>query len=160
VAVLGLILLVAAGALTAAVVTSNTGAIDVDLWGVTISNLSLGVIFVAGMLTTLVGVAGIILMMGGLRRGRRLRRERRVLRRENERLAQQAGPVDAEGEAEPYSVAPEPQYSGTRYTEPAPRDGTPPPDGSWKDRRVATRTGGVDSTGESTDAAGNRYEAP
>jgi hypothetical protein len=91
VAVLGLILLVAAGVLTAAVVTSNTGAIETDLWGTTISNLSLGAVFVAGMLTTLVGVAGLVLLTAALRRGRRLRQERRVLRRENERLAQQVG---------------------------------------------------------------------
>jgi hypothetical protein len=91
VAVLGLILLVAAGVLTAAVVTSNTGAIETDLWGVTISNISLGVVFVAGMLTTVVGVAGLLLLTGAARRGRRLRLERRALRRENERLSHQVG---------------------------------------------------------------------
>jgi hypothetical protein len=97
VAVLGLILLVAAGLLTTAVVTSNTGAVDTDLWGTTISNLSLGAVFVAGMLTTLVGVAGLLLLTAALRRGRRLRRERKVLRRENERLAQQVGDASADG---------------------------------------------------------------
>jgi hypothetical protein len=86
VAVLGLILLAAAGVLTAAVVTSNTGAVDTDLWNLTISNLSLGIVFVAGMLTTIVGVAGILLLTAGVRRGQRLRQERRVLRRENQRL--------------------------------------------------------------------------
>jgi hypothetical protein len=90
VAVVGLILLVAAGVATAAAVTSNTGAIDANFWGVTVSNISIGVIFVAGMLTTLVGVAGLLLLMAGLRRGRRLRQERRALRRENQRLNQQA----------------------------------------------------------------------
>jgi hypothetical protein len=107
VAVLGLILLIVAGLLTTAVVTSNTGAIDTDLWGTTISNLSLGAVFVAGMLTTLVGVAGLLLLAAALRRGRRLRQERKVLRRENERLAQQVGD--------------------------APSDGTPP-EGGWRHR--------------------------
>jgi hypothetical protein len=97
VAVLGLILLIGAGLLTAAVVTSNTGAIDTDLWGLTISNLSLGAVFVAGLLTTLVGVAGLLLLTAALRRGRRLRQERKVLRRENERLAHQVGGAPSDG---------------------------------------------------------------
>jgi hypothetical protein len=98
VAVLGLILLAAAGVLTAAVVTSNTGAVDTDLWNLTISNLSLGIVFVAGMLTTIVGVAGIVLLTVGVRRGRRLRQERRVLRRENQRLSRRAETVPASDE--------------------------------------------------------------
>ena len=96
-AVLGLILFAAAGVLTAAVVTSNTGAVETDLWGMTVSDVSIGVIFVAGMLTVLIGVAGLLLLSGGLRRGRRLRQERRVLRRENERLSQQVGSSPAPG---------------------------------------------------------------
>ena len=87
-AVLGLILLAAAGVLTAAVVTSNTDSLAVDLWGVSVSNVTLGVVFVAGMITTVVAVVGLGLLMGGLRRNRRLRKERRTLRRENEQLAQ------------------------------------------------------------------------
>ena len=87
-AVLGLILLAAAGVLTAAVVTSNTTALSVDLWSVSVSNVTLGVVFVAGMITTVLGVVGLGLLMGGLRRARRLRAERRSLRRENQQLAQ------------------------------------------------------------------------
>jgi hypothetical protein len=90
VAIIGLILLAAAGVLTAAVVTSNTGAVETDLWNLTVSNLSLGVVFVAGMLTTVVAVAGILLLTAGVRRSQRLRQERRVLRRENQRLSRQA----------------------------------------------------------------------
>jgi hypothetical protein len=86
VAILGLILLAAAGVLAAAVVTSNTGAVETDLWSITVSNMSLGIVFVAGMLTTIVGVAGIVLLTAGVRRSQRLRQERRVLRRENQRL--------------------------------------------------------------------------
>jgi hypothetical protein len=48
VAVLGLILLAAAGVLTAAVVTSNTDSLSVSLWSVDVSNVTLGVVFVAG----------------------------------------------------------------------------------------------------------------
>lgn len=88
-AVLGLILLAAAGVLTAAVVTSNTDTLAVDLWGVSVSNVTLGVVFVAGMITTVLAVVGLGLLMGGVRRNRRLRKERRSLRRENEQLVQQ-----------------------------------------------------------------------
>jgi hypothetical protein len=105
VAVLGLLLLAAAGVLTAAVVTSNTGAVETDLWNATISNVSLGVVFVAGMLTAVAAVVGIIMMMGGVRRNQRLRQERRVLRRENQRLSQrvEAG-VDPDGTTTRYPV--------------------------------------------------------
>jgi uncharacterized integral membrane protein len=92
VAVLGLILLAAAGVLTAAVVTSNTDATDVSLWSASLSNVTLGVVFVAGMITTVLAVVGLGLLMGGMRRNSRLRKERRALRRENEQLAQR---VDA-----------------------------------------------------------------
>jgi hypothetical protein len=88
VAVLGLILLAAAGVLTAAVVTSNTDSLSVSLWNVDVSNVTLGVVFVAGMITTVLAVVGLGLLMGALRRHRRLRSERRSLQRENEQLAQ------------------------------------------------------------------------
>jgi type II secretory pathway pseudopilin PulG len=88
VAVLGLILLVVAGVLTAAVVTSNTDSLAVSLWSVDVSNVTLGVVFVAGMITTVLAVVGLGLLMGGMRRNRRLRKERRTLQRENEQLAQ------------------------------------------------------------------------
>ena len=103
VAVLGLILLAAAGVLTAAVVTSNTDSLAVSLWGVSVSNVTLGVVFVAGMITTVLAVVGLGLLMGGMRRGRRLRQERRSLRRENEQLAQrvEAAPAVDEGAVRP-----------------------------------------------------------
>ena len=92
-AVLGLILLAAAGVLTAAVVTSNTDSLSVSLWSVDVSNVTLGVVFVAGMITTVLAVVGLGLLMGGMRRNRRLRKERRTLQRENEQLAQQVDPT-------------------------------------------------------------------
>ena len=87
-AVLGLILLAVAGVLTAAVVTSNTDSLSVSLWNVDVSNVTLGVVFVAGMITTVLAVVGLGLLMGALRRNRRLRAERRSLQRENEQLTQ------------------------------------------------------------------------
>ena len=99
VAVLGLILLAAAGVLTAAVVTSNTDSLSVDLWGASVTNVTLGVVFVAGMITTVLAVVGLGLLMGGMRRSRRLRQERRSLRRENEQLAQRVETAPAVDEA-------------------------------------------------------------
>jgi hypothetical protein len=99
VAVLGLILLAAAGVLTAAVVTSNTDSLSVDLWGASVTNVTLGVVFVAGMITTVLAVVGLGLLMGGMRRGRRLRQERRSLRRENEQLAQRVEATPSMDEA-------------------------------------------------------------
>jgi hypothetical protein len=101
VAILGLILLAGAGVLAAAVVTSNTAALEMELWGVTISDLSLGAVFIGGMLTTLVAVAGVVLLTGGIRRGRRLATERRTLREENDRLAQQVESTGPVADAEP-----------------------------------------------------------
>lgn len=102
-AVLGLILLAAAGVLTAAVVTSNTDSLAVSLWGVSVSNVTLGVVFVAGMITTVLAVIGLGLLMGGVRRNRRLHKERRTLRRENEQLAQRVDSTpDSTGSAARY----------------------------------------------------------
>jgi hypothetical protein len=115
VAVLGLILLAAAGVLTAAVVTSNTDSLAVSLWGVSVSNVTLGVVFVAGMITTVLAVVGLGLLMAGMRRNRRLRKERRTLQRENEHLAQR--------------VESTPAPAGPMATDP-----------QWDERRVADRS--------------------
>jgi uncharacterized membrane protein YidH (DUF202 family) len=155
VAVLGLILLVAAGVLTAAVVTSNTGAIETDLWGATISNVSLGVVFAAGMLTTLVAVAALLLLTGAARRGRRLRQERRALRRENERLSHQVGTgVPADDGTASADDRRRPTDSGT---DPAIDDSTRRID----DRSVPERDddGTVDSTRSPADVAERRRPA-
>src|SRR5829696_9064961 len=125
VAVLGVILLAAAGVLTAAVVTSNTGSLSVDLWGVSVTNATLGVVFVAGMITTVLAVVGLGLLMTGLRRNRRLRQERRMLRRENEKLAQR---VDSTPQTEATGAYPRTEGQRVdRSAEPAPTAAAPPP---------------------------------
>ena len=128
-AVLGIILLAAAGVLTAAVVTSNTDSLAVSLWGVSVSNVTLGVVFVAGMITTVLAVIGLGLLMGGLRRNRRLRKERRSLRRENEQLAQRVDSTpDGTGSAPRYE---ERRVEDTRVEPSGPDyDSAPPADGS------------------------------
>jgi hypothetical protein len=92
--VLGLVLLVGAGVFTAAAITSNTGTVGADLWGFHISNLSLGGVFVAGMVAGVVAVVGLVLLFSGMRRSARLNRERRQLARENARLARRQEDVD------------------------------------------------------------------
>jgi type II secretory pathway pseudopilin PulG len=106
VAVLGLILLAAAGVLTAAVVTSNTDSLSVSLWSVDVSNVTLGVVFVAGMITTVLAVVGLGLLMGALRRNRRLRKERRSLQRENEQLAQRVDSTPPPAQTGPIGTTP------------------------------------------------------
>lgn len=92
--VIGLILLLLAALLAIAAISSNTTHVHIDLWGLSISHVSVGGAFVAGMITTVAGVVGLILFLGGARRNRRLRKERRVLSRENKRLAGQNPPTD------------------------------------------------------------------
>jgi type II secretory pathway pseudopilin PulG len=106
VAVLGLILLAAAGVLTAAVVTSNTDSLSVSLWSVDVSNVTLGVVFVAGMITTVLAVVGLGLLMGALRRNRRLRKERRSLQRENEQLTQRVDSTPPPAQTGPIGTTP------------------------------------------------------
>lgn len=153
VAIFGLILLVAAGVLTTAVVTSNTGAVNTDLWGATISNVSLGVVFVAGMLTTLVAVAGLVLVTAGLRRNRRLRQERRVLRRENQRLSQRVETTDTVVEED---VTDRPEApADTDHREPFyARRSTAP-----VESEPARSTAPVESEAPRTDRAGERVRA-
>jgi type II secretory pathway pseudopilin PulG len=132
VAVLGLILLAAAGVLTAAVVTSNTDSLAVSLWGMSVNNVTLGVVFVAGMITTVLAVVGLGLLMGGMRRTRRLRKERRTLQRENEQLAQQV-------ESTPDTTVP-----------PVRRDERPFADTTRTDRPVVEDRGGRPVTDDRT----------
>lgn len=84
--ILGLLLLVGAVVLSLAVISSNTGAVETDLWGLTISNTSQALVFATGMITAAVGLLGVMMLLGGARRGRRLRRDRRALAREHRRL--------------------------------------------------------------------------
>lgn len=92
--VLGFVLLVGAGVFTAAVITSNTTTVGADLWGMHIDNLSLGGVFVAGMVAGVAALLGLAMLFGGMRRSARLNRERRQLARENARLAKRQVEID------------------------------------------------------------------
>src|SRR5262249_34190696 len=89
--VLGLLLLIGAGVFGAAVITSNTSPGNGDLWGLHVSTLSLGTVYLAGLVTGIVALFALVMLAAGIRRGRRLRLERRALARENARLAQHIG---------------------------------------------------------------------
>ncbi|MGI9093294.1 MAG: LapA family protein [Mycobacteriales bacterium] len=104
---IGLILVILAAVVVVAALTSNTQSVVVHLWGLRISNLSVSVVFIAGLLTTVVAVAGVMVLAAGMRRAHRVRKENRALARENKRLGRTP-------------------TSETMPTAPAPIDGDPP----------------------------------
>src|SRR5205814_1790966 len=63
--VLGLVLLVGAGVFAASVISSNTGAVGGDLWGLHISNVTVGEVFVAGLAAGAVALLGLVMMLAG-----------------------------------------------------------------------------------------------
>ena len=69
--VLGLVLLVGAGVFAASVISSNTGAVGGDLWGLHISNVTVGEVFVAGLAAGAVALLGLVMMLAGSRRSQR-----------------------------------------------------------------------------------------
>lgn len=83
-AVLGLLLMLAAGALTAGILVSNTDKISPEAFGVSLANVSVGGLFVAGVVTALVFALGLWLLMRGLRRSRRRNVERRQIVRDTQ----------------------------------------------------------------------------
>jgi membrane protein implicated in regulation of membrane protease activity len=91
--VLGLLLLLAAGALTAAVLMANTDVVLVAAFGQTTSTLTLGGLFLAGVITGAIAILGLTMILAGAsrRRARRvgLKREMRDVRDERETLAEE-----------------------------------------------------------------------
>jgi hypothetical protein len=91
--VLGLLLVLAAGALTVGVVVANTDSATVSAFGQSLSGLTLGGLFLAGAITGAVAILGLTMMLAGMarRRARRvgLRRQMRDERQEKETLAEE-----------------------------------------------------------------------
>jgi membrane protein implicated in regulation of membrane protease activity len=91
--VLGLLLLVLSGALAAGVVLSNTDPVSASAFGVTLSNVSVGGLFLVGVATGVVLMLGLVmLLMGAARkRSRRVATKRHVrsVRSEKEQLAEE-----------------------------------------------------------------------
>jgi hypothetical protein len=91
--VLGLLLLLASGALTAGVLIENTDAVTISAYGQSASGLTLGGLFLGGVITGAIAILGLTMMMAGLsrRRARRvgIKREMRDVRDERETLAEE-----------------------------------------------------------------------
>ncbi len=83
---LGLLLFALAALLTGGVVFSDSSSIDLTAFGVTMTAVPLAVLFVAGLLTGLVGVLGLGLLSRGAARRRALRREARLAKSEKTHL--------------------------------------------------------------------------
>ena len=68
--ILGLILLVLASLLTVGVFFSNMDPANAAVFGVTLTNVSVGGLFLVGVIAGVVGTLGLILMLGGSLRRR------------------------------------------------------------------------------------------
>ncbi|MDQ6875277.1 MAG: hypothetical protein M3042_09495, partial [Actinomycetota bacterium] len=80
--ILGLLLLVAAGVLTAGMLIDNNKAdIRPDIFGYHLPTLTAGELFVVGVATGVVAILGLMLLLSGMRRGSRRRRQVRTERR-------------------------------------------------------------------------------
>ena len=97
---LGLVLLVLAVLLTLGVVLFNTDPANAEVFGVTLSNVSVGALFLVGVITGALGALGLTLWLGGAARKRHKRVEAKrqvrsargeaeTLAEENARLAEQ-----------------------------------------------------------------------
>jgi len=84
----GAVLAAVAVVVIAAAVTGNGHTVKFDFFGIYHSHLSLGAVFISGMVTTVIAVLGVVLLVGGLRRGRRARKEQKRLDKENANLPQ------------------------------------------------------------------------
>lgn len=124
--VLGLLLLLASGAVAVSVVLSNTDATSVDVFGTTVTNLTTGGLFIAGALTGVLFMLGLTLLLGGTSRSRARRttvKHARTTKQHNAQLQEENAALRAKLEDEPG------QGSGDVYPDAARGDR------SWSKRR-------------------------
>ncbi len=119
---LGLVLLVLAVLLTLGLVLSNGGDLSgAEAFGVSLTNVSIGGLFLTGVVTGVVGTMGLTLMLGGFARGRskKVRSKRAVssARGEAETLAEENARLQ-EQLAQQRAAAPPPPGSTARHGEP------------------------------------------
>jgi membrane protein implicated in regulation of membrane protease activity len=91
--VFGLLLVILAGALGAGVVLSNADPVSASAFGVTLSNVSIGGLFLVGAATGVVLMLGLVLLLLGAarKRSRRVATKRQVrsVRSEKDQLAEE-----------------------------------------------------------------------
>lgn len=120
--VLGLLLLIAAVAVGAAVAVANTAATSLEGFGYSLSGLTLGGIFLVGMALGALALLGLLMLLGGARRRRAKRvaqrREVESVRSEQETLAEENARLQAELE-QSRSVTPYPNDAADRTDLPA-----------------------------------------
>ena len=113
---LGAILLVLCLVLSAGVFFSNTDPISAEAFGLSLSNVSLGGFFLAGVVTGALAVVALGMLLGGAARKRRkrtaLKREVRTARGEQETLAERNARLEAELERERTSAYPQDRADG------------------------------------------------
>jgi ABC-type nickel/cobalt efflux system permease component RcnA len=86
-AIIGLLLLVAAGAVVIDVAVLNDQSINVDAFGSAFTT-EVATVMVAGAVAALVGTVGVLMIVDGMRRRSRLRGERRTAMHEQDRLSE------------------------------------------------------------------------
>lgn len=115
---LGLLLLVVSGAVALGVVLDNTEPTSVTAFGLTVSNINLGGLFLAGAAVGLAFMLGLALMIAGAsrRRTRRVATKRTVrdVQTEKEQLAEENAALKARLAAPyPDGDSTDPAYDGT-----------------------------------------------
>lgn len=114
--VLGLLLILVSGAVTLGVALSNTDPVSASAFGVSLSNVSVGGLFLGGVVAGFVLMLGIALLLSGAARKRTRRvavkHEVRSTRSEKEQLAEENAALRAR-------LADEPVAGSTRPEAPA-----------------------------------------
>ena len=118
--VLGLLLLLVSGAVGFGVVLSNTNSTSAEAFGLTLSNITLGGLFLAGAVTGLVFMLGLAMLVAGSGRKRRRRLQTkhavREVRTEKESLAEENAALRAKLN-DPYPTDGETALDGQQVTE-------------------------------------------
>ena len=118
---LGAILLVLCLVLSAGVFFSNTDPISAEAFGLSLSNVSLGGFFVAGVVTGALAVLALGMLLGGAARKRRkrtaLKREVKTARGEQETLAERNARLEAELERERTTSYPQDRADGDQTSQ-------------------------------------------
>lgn len=96
---LGLLLLVLATAFTLGTVFTNGEDAMAEVFGVSLSGVSVGGLFLAGVVAGVVGALGLFLLLGGTLRKRRSRKDVKATRGEASHLAQENARLKGELDA-------------------------------------------------------------